>query len=425
MDGDGPLVDECKPVGMTGDVLHTLAEGRILKDGEASDAAHSAGLDDGIAKVRCLDELGTLQQQTIDLGGDQQPAALGGDMDGGELGAGVHDVAVDGLLGQGGGGAESRACGGQLHRAVGIHLQRQRITGTVQTVSHQIVGDAGGVEAVDDLIDGLVLVDVDGEIGGVAAGQLCAGLLVVVVHSDFSVADGDFDGTGLGAALIAAVADDADLLDQRRPELEVNQLGITNLCFVCHNISFLSVDLDAGVHCLEGCGDSIGVAGGRSAVLCTAGNADAAALCGLAEGPRICLCGFFQRLVDVGGAVFGGLEGLHVQQGADGLDAAALLAHDGGVQGRVEGEAVCLCLHIAFELCHLGLVLVRGLLAVELGEAVLCGLELCLSAFQLGLELLGGGLLAVDVSAVFAHQPVQLFIGDAGDLCLYVFTLHK
>ena len=87
MDGDGPLVDEGKPVGMTGDVLHTLAEGGILKDGEASDAAHSAGLDDGIAKVRCLDELGTLQQQTIDLGGDQQPAALGGDMDGGELGA--------------------------------------------------------------------------------------------------------------------------------------------------------------------------------------------------------------------------------------------------------------------------------------------------------------------------------------------------
>ena len=160
-------------------------------------------------------------------------------------------------------------------------------------------------------------------------------------------------------------------------------------------------------------------------MLCAAGNVDAAALCGLAEGPRICLCGFFQRLVDVGGAVFGGLEGLHVQQGADGLDAAALLAHDGGVQGRVEGEAVRLCLHIAPELGQLGLVLVRGLLAVKGFQSVLRGLELGLCVFELGLELFGDGLFAVDVSAVFAHQPVELFIGDAGNLCLYVFTLHK
>ena len=152
---------------------------------------------------------------------------------------------------------------------------------------------------------------------------------------------------------------------------------------------------------------------------------DTAALCGLAESPRVGLCSFFQSLVDVGGAVFGGFEGLHVQQGADGLDAAALLAHDGGVQGRVEGEAVRLCLHISPELRQLGLVLVRGLLAVELGEAVLRSLELGLCVFELGLELFGDGLLAVDVSAVFAHQPVQLFIGDAGELCLYVFTLHK
>nr|DAU45062.1 MAG TPA: hypothetical protein [Caudoviricetes sp.] len=64
MDGNSPLVDECKPVGMTGNVLHVLAEGRILEDGKACDSAHSAGLDDSIAKVRCLDELGTLQQQT-------------------------------------------------------------------------------------------------------------------------------------------------------------------------------------------------------------------------------------------------------------------------------------------------------------------------------------------------------------------------
>ena len=37
----------------------------------------------------------------------------------------------------------------------------------------------------------------------------------------------------------------------------------------------------------------------------------------------------------------------------------------------------------------------------------------------------GGGLLPVDVAAVFGHEPVQLLLGDAGDPVLHVFTFHS
>ena len=36
-------------------ILHVLAEGGILEDGEACDAAHCAGLDHGVAQVGGLD----------------------------------------------------------------------------------------------------------------------------------------------------------------------------------------------------------------------------------------------------------------------------------------------------------------------------------------------------------------------------------
>ena len=34
------------------------------------------------------------------------------------------------------------------------------------------------------------------------------------------------------------------------------------------------------------------------------------------------------------------------------------------------------------------------------------------------------GLFAVDVVAVLLHDPVQLFLGNAGDLVLHIFTFH-
>ena len=55
---------------------------------------------------------------------------------------------------------------------------------------------------------------------------------------------------------------------------------------------------------------------------------------------------------------------------------AALLAEDGGVEGVVKGKAVGLCLQIGLQLGQLGFVLFRLLLAVELGKALLRGLEL-------------------------------------------------
>ena len=43
---------------------------------------------------------------------------------------------------------------------------------------------------------------------------------------------------------------------------------------------------------------------------------------------------------------------------------------------------------------------------------------------QLGLQGGGGGLLPVDVRAVLLHEPVQLLVGDAGDLVLHIFAFH-
>ena len=36
----------------------------------------------------------------------------------------------------------------------------------------------------------------------------------------------------------------------------------------------------------------------------------------------------------------------------------------------------------------------------------------------------GGRLLPVDVRAVLLHEPVQLLVGDAGDLVLHIFAFH-
>ena len=234
MDGNGPLIDDGEPVGMTGHILHVLAQGGILEHGVACDLAHSAGLNDRVAQVGSLDELGALQEQAVGVRGDQQPAACGGHADGGLLSACIHDVGVDGLFGQGGGIAEGSACSGQLHGAVRIHLQAQRVTGAVQAVSNQIAGNALCIETIDDLIHGFVVVDVDGEVGGVTAGLLCTLGLVVVVHHHLGVTDGNLDGTCLGAALVAVVADHADFLHQRLAQLEVDQIGIADLCFMCH-----------------------------------------------------------------------------------------------------------------------------------------------------------------------------------------------
>ena len=91
----------------------------------------------------------------------------------------------------------------------------------------------------------------------------------------------------------------------------------------------------------------------------------------LAKGPGVGLGSVVQRLGNVGGAVLGALQAVHVQQGTHGLDAAALLAQDGGVEGVVKGKAIGLCLQVGLQLGQLGLVFLRLLLAVKGGKAIL------------------------------------------------------
>ena len=143
----------------------------------------------------------------------------------------------------------------------------------------------------------------------------------------------------------------------------------------------------------------------------------------ITKGPRVRLGSLVQRLADVGAAVGRALQGVQIQQSPHCLDAAALPAQDGSVQRVVKGKALGLRLHVGLQLgdlflqaCHIH--------AFKGFQAVLRGLELSVCVVQLGLQ--GGGcrLLPVDVCAVLLHDPVQLFIGDAGDLVLHVFTLH-
>ena len=66
----------------------------------------------------------------------------------------------------------------------------------------------------------------------------------------------------------------------------------------------------------------------------------------------------------------------------------------------------------------LGLVGTEGLQAV-LGRGHLGG-----QAVHLGLQGVGGGFLPGDVAAVFLHEPVQLLVGDAGNLVFHIFAFH-
>jgi len=154
----------------------------------------------------------------------------------GQLGAGIHDGVIDVGLGQGSGAVHGGAASHQLGRSIGLHLQRQRVTGTVQTVGHQMTGHALGVKAVDQLVDGLILVDIHGQKAGVTMGHGGAGLLVVVGYGHFGVADGHLDSAGLGATLVTIVADDAHPLDKGRTQLGIDQFRITFSCNMRHSI---------------------------------------------------------------------------------------------------------------------------------------------------------------------------------------------
>nr|DAM96855.1 MAG TPA: hypothetical protein [Caudoviricetes sp.] len=418
-----PLLDAGEPVGVARDKVHLLAEGGILKDGKACHTAHRAGLHHGVAQSRRLDELRALQQQGIGLRGDQQPTAIRGNMGLGQLGAGVHDGVIDVGLGQGSSAVHGGAAGYQLGRSVGLHLQGQRVTGAVQTVGHQMAGHALGVKAVDDLVHGLVVVDVQIQIGGGAGIGIHAVCLVVGLDGNLSVADRNLDLTGLGAALVAVVEDGIVAGDQSRTQLCIYQSGITLLTCMCHRDLLSLLQVQFRVQGFESGFHTIALVGGRCTVLGSGGDHGHPGCTVLTKGPRIRLGSIVQCLCNVGTAVGRAFQGIQIQQSPHCLDAAALLAHDGGIQGVIEGKALGLRLHVGLQLGDL-LLQACHVHAVKGFQAVLCGLELGVCVVQLGLQGRGGRLLPVDVCAVLLHDPVQLFVGDAGDLVLHVFTLH-
>ena len=96
---------------------------------------------------------------------------------------------------------------------------------------------------------------------------------------------------------------------------------------------------------------------------------------------------------------------------------------DCAVQGGIKGKTVGLIGQLALKL---------GDLAFQVGhvhafkgfQAVFGGVQLGGQAVHLDLQVGGFGLFGGDIPAVFAHQPVQLLIGDVGDLLLYVFAFH-
>ena len=96
---------------------------------------------------------------------------------------------------------------------------------------------------------------------------------------------------------------------------------------------------------------------------------------------------------------------------------------DGGIQGAVKGEAVRLLTQLALQLGDLPLQ-ISHIHTLKRLQAVLGGVQLGRQVVHLRLQVDGFGFLGSDVPAVFAHQPVQLLVSDAGNLVFYFFTFH-
>ena len=152
--------------GHAGGVLKIHVVGLVHR--KARDLTHCAGLHQLLGQIALLDEAVVLHEDLQILGADDHPAA------------GLrHAVAAQGalcsqsLLVGGGSGA-----GGLGGADVGTRCALQRLDGllvdgqshgvacAVQTLGGDAVGHGSGIEAVDDLVHGLVVVDVQIQIGG-------------------------------------------------------------------------------------------------------------------------------------------------------------------------------------------------------------------------------------------------------------------
>ena len=171
------------------------------------------------------------------LGRDDHKAAIGGYALAAQHALGLQRQLVGVGLGSGGlGGADGGAAGGlQSLDGLLVDGQAQAVTGAVQAVGHNAIGHTGGIKAVDQLVHGLVLVDVQLQVGSGTGLGVDAGGLVVVLDRDFGITHRDLDLARLGVALVAVVKDVVVTGHKLVAQLSVHQLAPAFLICMCHN----------------------------------------------------------------------------------------------------------------------------------------------------------------------------------------------
>ena len=253
MHRDLPLHHAVAPVGVAADELGGgLFAGNAgggleihvvgFVDVEACDLADHALLHQLLGEVALLDELIILHQDLQILRADDHPAARHGNA----LAAQGTLCGQGFLVGSGGGagglgGGNGRAAGGQgaagFQCVDGLFVdgQGQGVTGAVQAFGGDAVGHGCRVVAVDKLVHGFVLVNVQIQIGGGAGLQIHAGGFVVGLDADLRIAHGDLHLARFGVALVLGVEDGVVAGDKGRPQLCIHKGRITFLICMCHN----------------------------------------------------------------------------------------------------------------------------------------------------------------------------------------------
>nr|DAZ02795.1 MAG TPA: hypothetical protein [Caudoviricetes sp.] len=235
MNVDAPLVYAGTPIRMPGNEIRGFRKGGVLEDIEACNAPLRTRLDYRVAQLSSPDKLGTFQNQRIGLGRHKQPAAVViGNMCLAHGSAHIHDCAIDGFGGKGRGITECGCLSLQNGRGILFDLQRHAVCRRIEPVSNQVIGDGCSVKTVNDLIHGLVLVNGDINVRGIAMGSAGAVGFAVIRHGYFGVPNRDLYLASLGIAFVTVIENYTVLFHQRRAQLRVHQFRITVLKFVCH-----------------------------------------------------------------------------------------------------------------------------------------------------------------------------------------------
>ena len=219
-------------------VIHVVG----FKHIEARNAAHNTLLHQLLRQVALLDIVLVQHQHLQILRGCDEETAIGRHALAAQHALGLQRQLIGVALGGCGLGGADGGTGGTFQRGNGLLVdgQGQRVTGAVQTVGHNIIRHAVGVVAVDQLVHGLVVVDVQVQIGGGARLGSDAVGLVVLLDGHLGVTDRDLDLAGGGVALVAAVEDEVITGHQLVAQLCVHQSGPTFLICMCHKNYSLS-----------------------------------------------------------------------------------------------------------------------------------------------------------------------------------------